>query len=464
MTLFKKYSSAFRAQLFFPWILTFLILNMLVRGVGGQNADSRFATMQAMMETQTFAIDPYIHWTDDWSKAKDGQHYSNKAPGPMLLGWPIYAITYWLNGLDPKLQKNETGLRTEKISPTPKIFFILFFQLLPFILLVSLLLQYLKKIKTPLYGQIFVALALLFGNTAALFMNTHFGHGITALFVLLALYALMEKHFLLLGLASGLALLCDYSAGFFLGLLIITLLLSKTSWRNFAFFILGGLAPAILWIWYHQSAFGSPFSIANHFQNPAFLDSTQESIQLWGVFTLPDAGRFFKLLLGPERGILFTQPWLLLSVGIFCFLIFRQNKVALWDVRLVLATFFCLLIMNSGFGAWHSGGSPGPRYLCYIFPAFAFLVGKYWQEIPARLIPWMWSGLGVSILFGAQVYATGLNPPITSLWSWQFSEIFSFLSDAPINQPYKPLGKWLLFYSLFAVGTFFQIKKIKDHA
>ena len=65
----------------------------------GINSASRLATMASMVENRSFSINDYapaestiFHWTGDWSRTPDGTYYSNKAPGPMLLAYPVYWV------------------------------------------------------------------------------------------------------------------------------------------------------------------------------------------------------------------------------------------------------------------------------------------------------------------------------------------------------------------------------------
>src|ERR1035437_7141665 len=76
------------------WIALFVICNVLFPQKGNPNPGSRPAAMAAFCDTRTFAIDAYVStplsWTNDWALSSNGHYYSNKAPGPMIIGLPLF--------------------------------------------------------------------------------------------------------------------------------------------------------------------------------------------------------------------------------------------------------------------------------------------------------------------------------------------------------------------------------------
>src|SRR5205823_1072127 len=83
------------------------------------------------------------------------------------------------------------------------------------------------------------------------------------------------------------------------------------------------------------------------------------------------------LLFGPERGMLFFVPWALALIP----LLFVPLKKVPGGSRLFLCGgLLGLLWMNASVGSWDGGLSAGPRYLCLIFPAIAFLLAQSWAS------------------------------------------------------------------------------------
>src|SRR5688572_23679361 len=119
-----------------PWALAFLLINLAVKHDGGVNAASRWLAMRSMCEQGTFTIDHRIEGTIDWARTPDGHYYSNKAPGPMLLGLPAFAIIDQI----PRLwdgRRDEHGLRPPPSTFTKTITCLLV-QELPMLLLTAL--------------------------------------------------------------------------------------------------------------------------------------------------------------------------------------------------------------------------------------------------------------------------------------------------------------------------------------
>jgi len=241
-----------------PWVIIFLILNIVSRGSGGTNPRSRYATMRSMAEQASFKIDDYREWTIDWARTPDGHYYSNKAPGPMFLAFPVFWVLEQFTRYDRKEQFNSRGSRITPPSPTPRALIDLIHQSLPYALLCMVIISFLRSQGVGPMALHFTALAMLFGNTASLFMNVFFGHAMTAIFLLIVALALMQKRPFLIGLGFGLALLCEYSAALFLP--VILLINSCKYKKDFSWikpFLLGGILPAIFWCWYHTAAFGA---------------------------------------------------------------------------------------------------------------------------------------------------------------------------------------------------------------
>jgi hypothetical protein len=308
------------------WVILFLAIQCLVNLQGYDNANSRWATLLAMVEDHSFSIDQYHPYTIDWAKTPNGRYYSNKAPGPALLGYPLFWVMDKISthGIKGRWLRDQQRLADQ--SKTMHILSVVT-QAIPYALVVFLLVAALQRLGFSLRALHLTTLALLFGNTASLFMNIYFGHGMTAMFVLAMLLALHQNRLWLVGLFFGLATLCDYSAVLFLPPLLWAIWrLRGLSLPRIDRFILGGILPAALFAGYHIICFGSPFALPNKFQNPDFVDVPSHLPNLWGVLRLlPRPEVIFNLLWGPERGLLYTQPWVLLCVLLFPFLLWRKS-------------------------------------------------------------------------------------------------------------------------------------------
>ncbi|MFZ5889441.1 MAG: hypothetical protein ACOY0T_00080 [Myxococcota bacterium] len=395
----------FRRVLRLLWLVGFfLCVHASVQFDSGMNPWSRWAAMASFAETGTPQIDHYRLHTVDWALAPDGHYYSNKPPGPILLGLPLFLLfdQARTQGL-PTLEERDVVRVVEREDILHLLAMVL--QAVPYAIAVLLAMALLAEYSVPPEGMRFACIALLFGSTGSLLMNSYFGHGMAVLFVLATWLALCRQRPLLVGLFFGLAVTCDY-ASTLLGLPVFVWL-----WLNhpqrvraLAWCALGGLGPFILFGAYHWYCFGGPFTSPNQFQNPMFIDPVVEDANLWGMLRLlPPIKRVKSLLFGTHRGILWTQPWVLVAVPALAFALYRNRKSLEPRAVLVrratafaLASFFLVFWMNSGFNGYHGGYSPGPRYLSITFAPLALAIGLSYSAFPV----WLRQALDLA-LFGA---------------------------------------------------------------
>lgn len=438
-----------------PWIIVFVLSCVIFRENGATNEMSRFATLRAMSDSLTFKINEYQDWTVDWS-IKDGNIYSNKAPGPMLLSFPLFYVLDQFSKFDKKDIKNSKGFRTKQVTSTPRSIISLVFQVLPFSLLLILIVSWLQKnTKIPHLGIHVFTISILFGNSAAIFMNFFFGHGMVAIFVLGLSFSLIKKEYFGVGLFFGLALLSEYTASLLILPLALVLLLERKNIRkkDLIAIIYGGLFPGILWCFYHYSTVGSIFKIPAQYQNPRWIDKSSDVKKIWGMFALPDLEIFSKLLFGFERGILWTQPWVFLGwiSGINIVITKKEWRSLSF---FILTSSLLLLIMNSSFNGWHGGATSGPRYLSMMFPAVGLLIVLNWEFFKDSVLRWtLFCSVIFSVLFRILVYGSrALAPEGNDLWPWLFEDLLS-------KPGYKGEIRALSITTLLLVGLYFVRKK-----
>lgn len=431
--------------------LLFLALTAILDLWGDTNPRSRLALLASLKEDQTFSIDPYKDWTIDWAKATDGHYYSNKAPGPVFLALPFYWIldAFLTHGAPNRLARDEIrSLHAERVSQALS----LILQVIPFIALYFWLLHVLESLGLSARALQFFSLAYYFGTTATLFMNTFFGHGLAAVMATGLLLSLINRRWFLAGTLFGWGVLSDYGSALLLPATLIILWMETTGsrFRRFTLFALAGIVPGILWMLYHQTCFGSPWTLPNRFQNPMFVEH-QASQALWGIFSYPRPSALFELLFGPIRGILFTQPWVLLTLLWLPSQLPQPNGPIRKSVTFLGISFLLLLTMNASFLNWHAGGSPGPRYLCAIFPGFALLGAYFFQQEMKARTP-LWIGLSFTLLFAALVYGSHRiqNPEDIPVWRFFFEQVF--LSNARM-----PIMRWIVFCSLMIASHYFAL-------
>jgi hypothetical protein len=399
------------------WVILFLAIHSVVQLSGSVNAYSRWMTLVSMVEDKTVRTDHYYLHTVDWSKTPDGHYYSNKAPGPMLLGYPVF----WV--LDRSVT---TGAATRAVRDAARIRarelvlqrLSIITQAIPFAILVLWWNRVLEKRGVSRAALHFTAVAMLFGNTAALFMNTYFGHAMSAVFVLAGFLALFYKRYAQVGLYLGFGMLCDYGASLLLLTAAVLMLVDVGDRiRRLFWFALGGIIPGILWVSYHWYCFGSVFSLANKYQNPLFVDTTQASAnKLWGILRIvPDVDIIKELLFGTYRSIFHTQGWVLVAILVIVVMAYGKRwepRFQVSDKLLRDSAIFSfvglglLLAMNGSFNGWHGGGTPGPRYLSIVMPTCAIASGLIFTRVPAFIRQVMIVFLVESIVLFLLVFGT----------------------------------------------------------
>lgn len=416
------------------WVVLFLIGQFFFQFDGGTNVRSRWCTMVSIVEDRTLHIDNYWAHTIDWAQTPDKHYYSNKAPGPMLLGLPVF---WYLDRQITAFAPNRGERDGARIANRESVLQTLSFttQALPYALVVLWVLRTLQKRRVPVAAVHVCAVALLFGNTASLLMSVFFGHAMAAMFVLASFLALHHKRYGQAGLYLGLGMLCDYAAALLLLPTAIVMLWEQgRRLRRTAWLAAGGLIPGVVWCWYHQRCFGSPLALPNKFQNPLFVNPYQDTPRLWGAIGfIPDSEVIGNLLYGKARGLLFTQGWILVSVaaGLAVWFLKFSGRSAIRDRLLRESAIFSfvglilILFLNCSFNGWHGGWSPGPRYLACILPCCALTASLVYARSPAffrqlTVMFVMLSTLLCVLLFGTKMPFA----PEDSLFDFLLNELF----------------------------------------
>lgn len=445
----------FKAHPLLPWVLAFWVGGIAIPQHGCQLELPRMLTMRAMGDHGTFQIGRYLDWTDEWAKTPDGRYYNNRAPGPTLVPFPVFYLIDRIVELTEGGKVDDQGRRPWPGRAHRSILSFLF-QSLPFGILVMLA-------GTWLYGQgvslVLVhafALAALLGNTAALFMNNFSGHGLTASFALGCVLAVLYRRWHWVGFCYGFALLCDYGTAVLLPPLLVALIYLEPRWRTWIpLFVLGGVLPGILWIWYHVAAFGSPFIMANHYQNPMYQDVSEAGNFLNIFKPRIDFAVLLKLLFGAERGILPTQPWVLVGVPWLLYWLVAKAKGASREWKLLVsfavAGFLLRLALNACYGGWFAGNSAGPRYLSETFPILALAIALVLAPAPKLLQGLVGLGFAAALVFRGLVFAVNPMAPLQPLWVFYWLQIVNH----PSGSNWLRLG---IYWALLALA-YYAVKK-----
>lgn len=354
--------------------LTFVVYGYFF-GTGSWHQNARYNSVFSFVEPGTsdfltfrmdrFMVDPARNVnTGDWAQF-GGHYYSNKAPGPILLGVPAYAVLFLLEralGFDPS-QPRTALLNAYLLN--------LFVSVLITAAGVSFFYRLLRLRGAPARRAVGITCILAFSTCLFPYSTQLWGHTTAAACVILCFYHLLHdsrRGFFLAGLFGGAAVLTEYLAVVLVLLTGIYVLAARR--RAVLVFVAGGLLPLLLFVGYHKLCFGSFFVIANQFQNPEFV----EGHRLIGMFGGVSPGILGRLLFSPERGLLVTMPVLGVSVWGAVHWLQRERRNAL--VYLVLACIALPLSVNAAFNGWHGGATVCARYQIIALPFWVFLIAE----------------------------------------------------------------------------------------
>ena len=307
-----------------------------------------------------FILDPYAGInTDDWS-FYNGNFYSNKAPGTILLGIPVYFVIaniQKLFGLDlnfPPIAYLNIYLINVFISVLPLAFAsVCFYRLMS---------CFTKK-------NLELTLLLIFCTPLVPYSTSLWGHCTSCSFLIIGAYFLIKSKYKKDYFYSGLFLAFACSVDYFAILAVVTILifgiLKKTS--SITSLILGGSVPIFLTLWYHYVCFGNIFATSTTYTNETFLDKNL----FLGMFGVPNFEVLGILLMHPTKGVLSIVPIFILS---FFALAVKKNKAILFLCLTCYFVSFSYFLWNSSFNGWHAGATVFFRYLIITSPFMVILL------------------------------------------------------------------------------------------
>lgn len=385
------------------WIALVLLAGSWFYNGADMNQISRYDTIFSFVEpgtpdTGSFRINRIITAgggpnTIDWANnpAHDRNYYSNKAPGPMLLGIPVYWALYHGERL--------AGLRPE--SPRVTVWNCYLLNLILTVLPLALSAAYFFRILEGFapaarwWPTVLTAL-LYFGTLLWPYATQLWGHATAAAFIVIALWfqtRQTQRGSAWSGFFIGWAVLFDYGAGITLVSFPVWLALERR-WRALPAFLVGGLLPLALFGTYHTICFGGPLSLASLYNNPGF--STPGAVA--GQFALSHwRDAFWGLTFSPFRGLWYHMPFLVLTLpGLLAVRRLGRPRLNLAAICLLNMTGYFL--MNLTFMQWHGGACTGPRYQ---IPALPFHV--LFLACAATALPRQGNRVEIAVKFSAAV-------------------------------------------------------------
>ena len=425
-----------------PFVLTLIALVFVTSAYfyngahWSQNSrlDTIFSFVEPGPDRFTFKINAFIPLPEqninngDWSKYQDN-YYSNKAPGPALLGIPAYGVLYFIESL--------MGLSYEDpyVAIANSYLINLFISVLGGIIAaLSLYYSFICLGESRLKGFYFT-LVLILASIMWPYSTQLWGHTTSAAFSLLGLFFILKggsRAYFYSGLALGFAVLCDYLAAINVTYLVILGLVLTCCKNNTdkkqppthtaISLLMGGLGPLLFLLAYNWLLFGSPFTNSVMATNQVFLDQTK----VMGSFGAFSFESFWQLTFGKYRGLFLSMPVLLMSALGFAFWIYNKKKdPLLWSCLAIIAT---QLFINASYHGWHGGATAAARYQIVSLP-FWFIAFK---EIPLHKVNILYKSLFIllSSLSCFNMFVISVVNPLVPdnhgnpIYSWTYKHFF----------------------------------------
>jgi len=428
------------------WIVLVLLLACYVYFLprfADWSQSSRTALILAIVNEGRLEIDSYADLTGDYAEL-NGHRYSDKAPGPALLGVPAYAVAKVLlsnpvgDRLLDRLAQGETFRGTIKPGEAPKrkVEFALAQAIatwavasIPAALLGVCLFRLLRNVTDSLLIRMVVTLVYGLATSAFPYAGALYSHQLAAA-LLFGSFALLWKQanpgpirLTVVGLFFGLALISEYPTALVvggIGLYALSFARRLIDAVRTTFWIgTGALPPLTVMAIHNLLIFGTPAPVGYNYST-----LWQEEHQT-GFFSLsaPTFEAFWGVTFSPFRGLFFTSPILLVG--------FVGLAILLWRSALRREAILCLwcacsfIVFNSSSVMWSGGFGVGPRYLVPILPFLAFGIAaalERWRDrLGAWAVAWVliaWSFVVTwSLTIGGQGFPTYDQFPLWNL-SW----------------------------------------------
>jgi hypothetical protein len=224
-----------------------------------------------------------------------------------------------------------------------------------------------------------VAIAYGLGTPAFVYATLGYGHQAASLLLLASLALLWRQDtkrpalkMFFAGFFAAAAAVVELQVGLVSAILAIYLLAQVLGGQRrpalLGDFAVGALVPTIVLLLYNQLAFGSPFDLAYFHEDAQIFHAVHNEENPLGLRS-PVLIRYYYLIWGGYRGLLFYAPITLLAIPGFIVLLRRK----LWGMALIVAAVTGIVyLVNVSYPLWTGGWSTGPRFLLPMLP-FAML-------------------------------------------------------------------------------------------
>lgn len=436
------------------------------------NQNSRLSLVRSIVDSGTVKIDAYSAANGDYA-FYNGHYYSDKPPGPALVGVPLYAVLKlglsnpladWLLG---KLEKSSSFSQTftegsvggianstprdKIIGALARIWLSLWLVALPVSVMLCCFWALVWKINRRYGASLALTLGLALGTTLFPYSSLFYSNSLTAALLFISFFLLYRAKkgqkdrtgdfrgsawiYLLAGILLGLSVISQYETVLIAVPLALYPLTDKANWkvsfRRAFWVVVGGLPSGIALIIYDLVSFNTPLPVGYEY---SILWADRHS-QGFMSLTYPHLDALWGLTFSPYRGLFLLSPFLLLAVPGFYFGMRRAGLRV--ETALCLWATVAFFLFTSSSAMWWGGFTFGPRYLISCLPFTALVVAMVVREADLKGWPGLnwWLGIPVTIsilivlpasLVGREwPNETVQNPLVDYLWPRLFSGNFA---------------------------------------
>lgn len=434
-----------RTQLLLFFGITLFLASWHLDHGHNDNTMARAASVASLVDRGTLEITPIHEVTGDKALV-DGRYYSDKAPLPTFVVLPFHWIAVKFGLVTP----GEHGTLTDGLLRLGGFLC----GSIPLALLITLAWKDLRERARPFPVNAALLAALpVFGSFLFVYSGSFYNHLPGAFFSLLAARCALRDRYLLVGMWSGAAFLCESALLLFPAIWGLQLLLDRR-WRPIGL-LAAGLVPGLIGALLHNLAVtGAPLTFPN-----AFAVNYSVMHQQYGFGTWQPAA-FLGMLFTDYRGMLFYMPFL--TIGLWVLPCNTTLGSFLRDPFILPALLLIAAFLTHA--TWWGGWTYGPRY---VMAAAALLYFAILYRILDRPLE-RWATLGLS-MFGvvcaiAAKSTVGYSFP-TDVQHPLFTEVLPRIlkgewstAQWPVLLSCSPGMASLLFLATFVMGLFLLVR------
>lgn len=339
--------------------------------------------------------------TKDLASPDQRRFYCDKAPGQSFLG----VIPYWICLRSGLTRPHPVG--TDAVRFWPADYWVTLSTSGVLTAATSVIVYlFLRLLEVGPFAAMAAALAYGLATIALPYAALYYGHASAGFCALLSVYLLHRwpKSRLaawLSGGAAGLGVAIEYPQIVVPATIAVVMLSTALSgrsrgfsFRSLAFFLAGGLIPALALGWYHARVTGSPLRFPYQYEVLPLFGYHREGSGI--PIGVPSAQVVWELLFGRRRGLLWFSP---VAFAAVCgwWQIARRGE---WPLAAIVAGQFAgVFYINAGFPNWDAGWSTGPRFLLATLPLVMVPAGFWLGTKPStrfgRCLRWTWGAVAI---------------------------------------------------------------------